>query len=270
MLIRLHWWKEFRKDGLQNYGDLMSKYLVQKLSKKIVATTRSPLNRYLKRIIKPYYIVIGSVIGAASKNAVVWGSGIISSNQVVNNATFLAIRGPQTRNRLLELGYNVPEVYGDPALLIPLYIPNKNIKKFKLGVIPHFVDYEKVNNALKSDSRIKVIKLLTNNVEKTTHDILECEQIISSSLHGVIVPHAYGIPALWIKFSDKLSGDNIKFYDYYESVNIEFKKEIIIEYNKLTYNKLIETFSETDNILLPEKKKLEQLQNQLLKACPFK
>ncbi|SFD25431.1 hypothetical protein SAMN04489722_106236 [Algibacter lectus] len=74
MIVRLHWWKEFRKDGLQNYGDLMSKYLVQKLSKKIVFTTRDKSNTYIKKIIKPYYIVIGSIIGAANKNAIVWGS----------------------------------------------------------------------------------------------------------------------------------------------------------------------------------------------------
>jgi hypothetical protein len=33
MFVRLQWWKEFREDGLQNYGDLMSYYLVKNLPK---------------------------------------------------------------------------------------------------------------------------------------------------------------------------------------------------------------------------------------------
>ena len=187
MIIRLHWWKEFRDDGLQNYGDLLSKYLVEKLSKKVVVSTRSKLNKYLKRLVKPYYIVIGSIIGAANKNAIVWGSGIISRNQNIENATFLAVRGPETRKRLIKLGYNVPEIYGDPAILLPNFIKNETVKKYKIGIIPHFVDYEKVMQMIPKNENIRVINLLTNSVEKTTKEILECKTILSSSLHGVLV-----------------------------------------------------------------------------------
>jgi hypothetical protein len=270
MFIRLHWWKEFRKDGLQNYGDLMSKYLVKKISKKLVFTTRSSYNKYLKKIIKPYYIVIGSVIGAANKNAIVWGSGIISKNQVVNNALFLAVRGPETRKRLLQLNFEVPEIYGDPAILLPKFIKNKTLKKYKLGIIPHFVDYPDVFAKLKLDKSIKVINLLTNDVEKTTQDIFECEQIISSSLHGVIVPHAYQIPALWVRFSNRLSGDDIKFYDYYQSVNINFEKQIDIPIDDLSYELLISILNKSTSLLLPEHSHIINMQNKLMDVCPFK
>jgi hypothetical protein len=41
----------------------------------------------------------------------------------------------------------------------------------------------------------------------------------SSSSHGIIV-HAYGIPAVWQKFSNKVFGDDIKYQDYMESVEV--------------------------------------------------
>lgn len=269
MILRLYWWKEFRKDKFQNYGDLMSRYIVKKLSGKIILDSRSRFNKFYKKITKKHYIVIGSIIGSANKHSIVWGSGIISRKQEVGNANFLAVRGPKTRERLLELGYNVPEVYGDPAILLPLFIKNNVPKKYKIGIIPHFVDYEAVKNALEHDNRITVINLLTKNVEFTTKQILECEQIVSSSLHGVIVPHAYGIPALWVKFSEKLSGDNIKFYDYYLSVNVHFTNEKLINPKDLSFQLLEEILSNGNATLLPEEEYLKKMQEKLLESCPF-
>jgi len=45
-----------------------------------------------------------------------------------------------------------------------------------------------------------------------------CRYVASSSLHGLIVANAYGIPAVWTTFADTLAGDDTKFFDYYESV----------------------------------------------------
>lgn len=269
MFIRLHWWKEFRADGLQNYGDLMSLYLVKKLSKKIVFSTRSKSNKYLKKIIKPYYIVIGSVIGAASENAIIWGSGIISKDQIVNNAKFLAVRGPQTRKRLLELNYKVPEVYGDPAILLPNFIKDDVVKKYDIGIIPHFVDYQIVKKAIIEDSSIKVINLLTNSIEKTTKEILECKSIISSSLHGLIVGQAYGIESLWVKFSNNLSGDDIKFFDYYQSMKIDFKNVVEMDPKKLNKKQLTEALIDCKEVLLPNIVVLKDRQEGLIVSCPF-
>lgn len=269
MLIRLHWWKEFRSDGLQNYGDLMSKYLVRKLSKKIVISTRSKSNRYLKKIIKPYYIVIGSVIGAAHKNAIVWGAGIISKNQEIHDATFLAVRGPETRKRLLNLGFKCPEIYGDPALLLPNFIKDNTIKKYDIGIIPHFVDYQLIKQTILENKSIKVINLLTNSVEKTTKEILECKSIISSSLHGVILGHAYSIESLWVKFSNNLSGDDIKFYDYYQSMEIDFKNKIEIDAKNLNKQLIIELLNTNKEVLLPSEIILKKRQEELMASCPF-
>jgi len=164
----------------------------------------------------------------------------------------------------------VPEVYGDPAIVLPRYYNPDVKKKFKIGVIPHYVDYKAVKEHLAEDTHVTIINLLTKSVEPTTREILECDHIISSSLHGVIVAQAYGVPALWIKFSDKLSGDNIKFYDYFESVGIDFNNEQRIDVNTLNYETMQHLLSTNKDVLLPEKDILIQLQDGLLKACPFK
>lgn len=268
MWIRLHWWKEFREDGLQNYGDLMSKYLVEKISGKKVVSTRSKYNKYCKIFSKHFYIVIGSIIGASNENAIVWGSGIISKDQNVKGGKFLAVRGPRTRSRLLSLNHDVPEIYGDPGLLLPLFYNPKVDKKYEIGIIPHFVDYDLVSNNYRIDKKMTMINLLTTNIEKTTDHILSCKKIVSSSLHGIIIAHAYGIPAIWVKFSDNLSGDDVKFYDYFDSVDIDFKEDDLATLSNFNNEKFYSLFSES-RISLPLSKKILEIQKDLLESCPF-
>jgi len=59
---------------------------------------------------------------------------------------------------------------------------------------------------------------------EVARQIASCTKIVSSSLHGIIAAHAYGIPAAWVQFSDKLSGDGIKFADHFASVGSELVK----------------------------------------------
>ncbi len=268
MAIRLYWWHEKRASGDENYGDLLSQFLVEKISKQKVIAIKHPAKGLHKYFFK-HYITIGSIISSATKRSIVWGSGIIKKDDKIRDAKFTAVRGPQTRKRILDMGFSCPEVYGDPAILLPEYYKKEIEKTFEIGLIPHYVDYQAVNEALKDDKRVKVINLLTTDIEKTTDEILECKQIISSSLHGVIVSQSYRIPSLWIKFSNKLSGDNIKFYDYFESMNIEFKGEDFIEPKNLNFNLLKQKLEKNKSVLLLDESILELRKKELLKNCPF-
>ena len=130
--IPLFYWSsvKFENKPKENYGDLLSKYIVEKISAEKVKWVH-PKKQPWYRFDKTNYLGIGSILAHASKNSIVWGSGIIDQNHPVEKADFRAVRGPKTRERLLALGYKCPEIYGDPALLLPKYFNPKVEKKYK-------------------------------------------------------------------------------------------------------------------------------------------
>lgn len=264
--IPLFYWssKIFEGKDQENYGDILAQYIVEKVSGRKVNFFNAPKQRK-KWLKKPYLMAIGSIMRYAQPKASVWGSGIISREDTFAKATFHAVRGPLSRKRILEQGYECPENYGDPALLLPKYYTPDVKKKYKLGFVPHYVDHKCVNNWYKNNPDALVIDLLDDDIFKTTDSIASCEKVISSSLHGVIVAQAYGIPAIWVQFSDKLSGDNIKFVDYFESVQImPYQATVISEQKTISYYKsLFETFQSQVDIDV-----LESVQNNLIQAFP--
>ncbi|PKP16864.1 MAG: polysaccharide pyruvyl transferase family protein [Bacteroidetes bacterium HGW-Bacteroidetes-23] len=264
--IPLYWYSENREGkGIENFGDLASPYLIEKLSAR--KTTHIKPNSFWYRNFLKHFLSTGSILGHANANSVVWGSGIIQQNDSPGKATFLAVRGPKSRQRLCALGYQVPEKYGDPALLLPkVYLP-EIVKTHKLGIIPHYTDFKAVKQQFEAAEEVKIIDVFTHRLESVLDEIMHCEQIVSSSLHGVIVAHAYGIPAVWVKFSDKLFGDNIKFYDYFASVEIEYENEF--EGKDKTILDFLEILESHPKIKLPKKKIIQKRQNDLLQTFPF-
>lgn len=266
--IRLFWWNEIKlqRKPKENYGDLLGKYLVEKISNKKVVWC-NPANFHIQDLFSPIYVTIGSVLTHVNKKCIVWGSGIVSKAFEIKKAEFLAVRGPQTRKHLLEQGFEVPEIYGDPALLLPKYYKPKIKKEFKVGVIPHYQDFKKVSEYYKNQESVLLINLMTNNVEEVTDLFLKCDKVVSSSLHGIIVAHAYRIPAIWHQFSNDVFGDGIKYQDYFESVRITpYVPEIKNE--KMNVNELELLFNGKES--LPEQTVVDDLCSKLMAVCPFK
>ena len=267
--IRLFWWNERKIQGKpkENYGDLMGAYLVEKISGKKVKFA-FPKKFSVLDFFMPIYVTAGSILPHVNHKCIVWGSGIITRDYPVKNATYLAVRGPQSRKFLLDKGYDVPEVYGDPGLLLPKYYNPKIRKEYRYGIIPHYDDYKQVKDWFKDTDDVLLIDLMTNDVEKTTDELLKCERIISSSLHGVITAHAYGIPAIWQQFTDKVFGDAVKYQDYFESVAIEPYMDPI---RATPYSSdEMDALFENKQRLLPPEGIVEQLQAGLMAVCPFK
>jgi len=194
-----------------NFGDILTPYVLDyfNIKHKMV---KSPSNASA--------MCIGSIVHRATDNMIVLGSGTMHTKHKLNpNADYRFVRGPLTRKRIIECGGNCPEIYGDPALLLPLFC-NESKKEFDVGITPHYVDYELVKNLFPN---YKIIKLENANPLDVAKEITKCRTIISSSLHGIIAAHAYGIPAAWVKFSNNIKGDNIKFKDHYAALKLEAK-----------------------------------------------
>lgn len=208
--VLAYWWSG---ENNMNFGDIVTPYLIEKITGK-KAVLCSP------NCLRDFYLMTGSIIRRAGRHSIVWGTGMMFRQQMIKRPKEVhAVRGPLTRARLLELGYECPEVYGDPALLLPRFYSPARKKKYKLGIIPHFIDYKNVTERV-ADADIHVINLLAP-VEEVVNEILQCEWTISSSLHGVIVSQTYGIPSHWVKFSTNIAGDDTKYKDYFLSVGIE-------------------------------------------------
>ena len=265
--IPLFYWSEikfiFKKK--ENYGDLLSKYLVEKISRKIVNWVHPKKQSWYKWD-KTNYLTIGSIIHHVSKNSIVWGSGIIDNKQAITKADFRAVRGPQTRKYLINLGYECPKVYGDPAILLPKLYQPEVAKKYKLGIIPHYHDFKLVSDNYVDNPEIRVINLMTLDVEEVTREIMSCEKTISSSLHGVIVSHAYKTPGIWVEFSNKIFGNGIKYRDYLESVEIPYYQAELLN-RKMNVEEIENLFKKYPG--LPEVGMVDQLCDGLMRVCPF-
>ncbi len=202
----------------QNWGDTINLYLLEKISgKKPVVAPPS----------QQHILAVGSILRIANQNSIVWGSGFISKkgNIKYKPLKVCAVRGPLTRKLLLKKGIETPEIYGDPALLMPRFYHPKVEKKYKLGVIPHYRDIQHPVVKQLEQQGAHILDI-TKSAEAFIDDLLECEHTISSSLHGLIASDSYGIPNQWITLKNELTGGTFKFQDYYQSIAQKYQKPV--------------------------------------------
>jgi len=217
--IQLDW-----SPTLNNFGDILNPVLINDISK------RNIINVSAKYCLSEHLMAIGSILDRATKMTTVWGSGFISeeSKYISVPKKICAVRGPLTREILLKNGVTCPEIYGDPALLLPQFYSPKSKVKYKLGILPHYID--KDSNWIKNiGSDVKIINIQNPNPLQVIDEICECENIASSSLHGIIISDAYKIPSVWIRLSNKIVGGNFKFHDYFSSIGTKTENPFIID-----------------------------------------
>lgn len=195
-----------------NFGDLMSPWLLEKMtSRKVIRADTT----------RPHYVMIGSIINKGTPQSIFWGTGTYGTEakrEVDAEAQYTAVRGPLTRSKLgaaMGFGIDVPPVYGDPALLAPLYFYPKVKVTHEYGVVVRWK--ERSWAKAKYGPGVKLIDFARGDIEEVIRDMLSCRRILSSSLHGLIVADAYGIPNAWLA-SGTPRGGEFKFHDYFASV----------------------------------------------------
>ncbi|GHA42044.1 exopolysaccharide glucosyl ketal-pyruvate-transferase [Amylibacter ulvae] len=206
------WWKK-----TNNYGDILTPYVLEYVSGRAV--------KWAKRN-DAEIISIGSVVDAVVKRkedgadpVYVWGSGIKEpvSADVIDFAAISLLRGPLTAVALkME---SAPQ--GDPGLIADrVFTGISKTKKYAVGIVPHVLHHNaplvaKLQDALPNAT---LINLSTDNVTQTTQEIAQCDVILSSSLHGLIVADSFQIPNIWIDLGAIGNSSRFKFYDYALSV----------------------------------------------------
>lgn len=251
--------------GRYNFGDDLNLILIEKISKKKVIPYRYSIMGKLGK--KKNYLCIGSILNVlTNQQTEVWGSGVLSDQLSLpaRPVKVNAVRGPLTRQYLIDKGVECPEVYGDPAILLPIYFqPQTQIKKYKLGVIPHYKDtYLPIVKEYGCLKEIQILDMMNyGSCQEFIDRISSCEYIISSSLHGIIIADAYNIPNLWVEFSDNVQGAGYKFRDYYLSAGKEIDSPLQISSHK-PLSSLIDRINQTWKPASLDTKKL-------LDACPF-
>ncbi|MET9886490.1 polysaccharide pyruvyl transferase family protein [Streptomyces sp. NPDC006430] len=165
------------------------------------------------------HFVTGSVVSLAGPGAVVWGAGVMHAGEDIDpRAELIAVRGPLTREAALRSGAACSPVYGDPALLVPRFLPRRGRGTGRRpAVVPHFADKARAQLGTPAGWRLVDVQ---RPVEDVVEQLVRAPLIASSSLHGIILGHAYGIPAVWIRYQDLPSGDGSKFHDYFLSVGV--------------------------------------------------
>ena len=208
----------------RNWGDDLNFYLMEILSgRPVVIFQNCTLAR---KLTLNNYLCIGTLldaVGYSNRNTVVWGSGVSGQERdFVHPKKICSVRGRKTYEFLRAHGIDCPQRFGDPALILPrIYQPRSKEKKYRLGIIPHVIDlhFEAIEQIRQTRHDILIIDLAHYDRWTDVIDqICSCEMIASSSLHGLIVSDAYGVPNCWITLSGQINGGLFKFYDYFSSV----------------------------------------------------
>lgn len=200
---------------VNNWGDALNRYLLAKIADAPVVLCEARSQKHI--------VGIGSIVNKANKHSVVWGAGFARPKHVrkAKPGKIVAVRGPLTRQLLLDKGYDCPAVYGDPCILLRrFYQPQAATKRYKLGLVPHIEDKDHpLIRALAQNPDVLVIDI-QQDIEPFIDELASCDAIASSSLHGLIASDTYGIANTHLLLSDKLAGGEFKFNDYHLGVGV--------------------------------------------------
>lgn len=212
------WW-----DKRSNFGDAIGPWIISSYTGRPVVNARF-MDRPERTLVS-----VGSVIQMVRKpRADIWGSGLIreinekhlQDLKGLQDVRVHAVRGKLTREQLVShLGWEVPEVYGDPALLLPRVYRPKGSGSSRSGVsfVPHYSHRKWLGNLRTQDVDVVDVR---DDLTTVIDQIAGSEVCISTSLHGLIIAQAYGVPWIWLNITDEsLAGARFKFDDYFSTLD---------------------------------------------------
>ena len=215
---------------------------------------------------RKHFGCVGSYVFTSFQKLTIWGGGVVFNpkdgrkSYVLFNFLFRypfskydfrAVRGPLTREMVLKYGHKCPEVYGDPAILMPfIYNPHCEVIH-DLLVIPQFYTEAEFRE---KHPNLFMVSMNTNDYKSVIDAIVSSKKVITSSLHGIILAEAYGVPAVFFRGLQKR--EDFKYLDYYYSTD---RFDV----------KIAESFEEALSMEPLPHPDLKPLQEDLLKTFPY-
>jgi pyruvyltransferase len=220
--MKMYWWNE-----VPNFGDGLSPLLLEHFTHMKVKWDTISHSKLIST---------GSILEHVPP---LWDGTILGSGRLLENsrlhlqqmksgvtAKILLLRGPLSAR-------GIPGNYGlgDPGLLADELVgPQK--KLWDLGIVPHFSDMDLVKRFTALIPKQHSIKVISPSKDPLTvvKEIGSCYRIVTSSLHGMIVADAFGIPRR-VEYCSKMDkdGGDFKFRDYSASIQTPFETGKMME-----------------------------------------
>jgi glycosyltransferase involved in cell wall biosynthesis len=272
--VSMYWF-----DDWPNFGDMLNKYIFTNVKRWNVRKADWKEAKYMG---------IGSIIqGIKSGRSLfhdkifhsktrkyrrmplhIISSGYIDNNPIVNFGRIPIphiLRGKLSLSNLeRDTGQKYPECkFGDMGLLAKYLVPKENIpeKKYKIGIIAHA--HERLSDKLVHNinmSSYTIIDIQENPIY-VIQRILECECILSSALHGLIVADSFGIPNKRMILDNLVNGGDFKFEDYYSALDMKPPMPFVFKSGQIITDILPRQII-TDYCV--PKKKVQKIQQDLL------
>lgn len=208
--MRTFWWNE-----IPNWGDRLGPILLEYYAG--IQSEWSPME-------SAEVVVTGSVLESIPPEwpGHIVGAGMIGDGRPVDvsSATVHAVRGPLSARQ-------VPGDYalGDPGLLADEMV-SVETRDIELGLVPHWSDTRLAHN-YRFQPYSPVVISAWNDPLDVIRMIGRCKKIVASSLHGIILADAFGIPRrteIADRFlHDRHEGNLFKFQDHAAAVGLPFK-----------------------------------------------
>lgn len=214
----LYWWQPSagaRHGFTSNFGDELNPWLYRHLTGKQAIQANQKTRKKI--------LGIGSTLHAARPGDTVWGSGLNGKvrddrGQIylpprLRKVDFRAVRGPLSRELLIRAGANVPEVFGDPALLLRKFIqPLPPEQRHGTLILPHYSDFEQTQLAMPDSPELRLLRI-DAPVETVLQAINSSARVLTTALHGIIAAEALGVPVTFLRMG--FVEDPFKYEDYF-------------------------------------------------------
>jgi len=221
----VYYWK-LQEEGLGgNFGDEANKDILTWITGAQSEADVKFVNDPLPRAGGNLFAVGSNMNKLTSRSDIVWGTGALGLKDFRKEkapSKVVGVRGPLTASAMHQESpesYASVPVLGDPALLLPLvwsHLHRAEAPKHAVCAVFHWTDLKSDVARAAAPGFIVETCVVGQRPHEVMEQLLDCELVVSTSLHGIIFSEAFGIPARWVRDKSLPSAHNdvFKFNDY--------------------------------------------------------